>query len=268
MNSRLFTIIAPFVGIILLTLFTPTESLTRISQANPLTCLPSFFDDMDSYNTTLWHKADGWWNGLPFWNGWRADHVEFSGSIMSLRLDDQPCPAGCSGQPYASGEYRTNDFYGYGRIEGRFKAAKSEGIVTSLFTYTGPSDGNPHDEIDIEILGKDTTKMQVNYFTNGMGGHETFIDLGFDASLDFHIYAFEWSPTAINWYVDNTLVHTETISIPTTPGRIMMSLWLGTGVDDWLGPFTYTTPIYAYYDWIKYTPPRCVYLPLIVKLHG
>jgi endo-1,3-1,4-beta-glycanase ExoK len=268
MKTRLLAVLALFVSIILLTLLMPIETLTRFFEANVSTCSPALLDNMNDYNTALWHKADGWWNGLPFWNGWRADHVEFSSGIMSLRLDDQPCPSGCSGQPYASGEYRTNNFYRFGRVEGRFKAAKGDGVVSSLFIYTGSSDGNPHDEIDIEILGKDTTKMQVNYFTNGVGGHETLIDLGFDASFDFHTYAFEWSPTTIKWYVDGNLVHTEDGSsgpLPTTPGRIMMNLWPGTGVDDWLGPFTYTTPIYAYYDWIKYAPLECVYLPLIFK---
>lgn len=34
----------------------------------------------------------------------------------------------------------------------------------------------------------------------------------------------------------------------------MTNLWPGTGVDGWLGPFTYPgTPLTARYDWIKYT---------------
>ena len=33
------------------------------------------------------------------------------------------------------------------------KAIKNDGVVSSLFTYTGPSEDNPWDEIDVEILG-------------------------------------------------------------------------------------------------------------------
>lgn len=40
------------------------------------------------------------------------------------------------------------------------------------------------DEIDVEVLGKDTTKVQFNYYTNGTGNHEYLYDLGFDASED------------------------------------------------------------------------------------
>ncbi len=223
-----------------------------------------FQDDMEKYNPEIWHTADGWTNGIPFWVGWRSDHVEFLDGTMKLRLDNHPCVdnlSDCSEQPYASGEYRTNEFFHYGCVEGHLKAAKSNGIVTSLFVYTGPSDNNPHDEIDIEILGKETSQMQINYFADGAGGHEVVVDLGFDASEDFHTYAFDWSPTAIKWYVDGEVVHIEDGSngaLPITPSRIMMNLWAGTEVDDWLDTFEYSgSPIYASYDWIKFTPVGC-----------
>lgn len=224
----------------------------------------AIFSNMDVKDNVLWHAADGWTNGNPFGVGWRADHVEFLRGNLMLRLDDQPCitdPAQCTGQPYASGEYRTNRFYGYGCVESRLQVPNNSGIVTSLFIYTGPSDGNQHDEIDIEFLGKDTTRMQANYYTAGVGSHEVLIDLGFDASKDFHRYGFRWSPTSIQWYVDGRVVHTEDGSrgmLPAVPGRIMVNLWSGVGVENWLGPFVYSdSPINAYYDWIRFTPLEC-----------
>lgn len=218
----------------------------------------SFTDTFDSYDTGRWHKADGWSNGGMFNVGWRADHTWFNGGVMGQNLDVATCPSGCSGKPYASGEYRTNELYSYGRFEARLQAVKREGVVTGFFTYTGPSDGQPWDEIDVEILGKNTTQMQTNYFTDGVGGHETVIDLGFDASAGYHDYAIEWwNQGTINWFVDGKLVHQENGSrgpLPTRPMRVMTNLWPGTGVDGWLGPFTYPgTPLTARYDWIKYT---------------
>lgn len=68
----------------------------------------------------------------------------------------------------------------------RMQPISNPGVVSSFFTYTGPSDNNPWDEIDIEFLGKDTTKVQFNYYTNGVGGHEFLYDLGFDASESYH----------------------------------------------------------------------------------
>lgn len=213
----------------------------------------SFSDDLNSYVTTRWTKADGWTNGGVFNCGWRADHSSFSGGLMTLQLDNSTCTAGCSGKPYASDEYRTNDVYGYGTYTVHMRAAKGSGIVSSFFTYNG----SPWDEIDIEFLGKDTTKMQTNYFTNGVGGHETLINLGFDASAALHTYSFVWQSGSIKWYVDGVLVLTETGSrgaLPTNPGKIMMNLWPGTGVDSWLGPFSYTGPITAQYDSVQYAP--------------
>jgi len=238
---------------------TATRTPTRTSSPTP-TSTPAggFFDDMNGFNTGLFHKADGWTNGDPFNAGWRADHINFSNGIMTMTLDNQTCPSGCSNRPYASGEYRTNNNYGYGRYEGRFKAAKGSGIIGgSLFVYTGPSDNQPWDEVDIEILGKDPTKMQTNYFTNGVGGHETLINLGFDSSAAFHTYAFEWTATSIKWYVDGVLVHTENGSrgpLPTHRAKFMMNIWPGIGVDSWLGPFTYTGPLSQQVDWVRYTP--------------
>ncbi len=242
---------------------TPTQLVVATATRTNTPVVPTatltggFLDNLDSYNTGMFSKADGWTNGDPFNVGWRADHVNFSGGIMTLTIDNQSCPSGCSNRPYASGEYRTNNLYGYGLYEGRFKAAKGSGTVTSLFTYTGPSDSQPWDEIDFEVLGKNTTQMQLNYFTNGVGGHETIINLGFDSSAAFHTYGFEYRATYIKWFVDGVLVHTETGSrgpLPTHTMKLMVNFWPGIGVDGWLGPFSYTGPLSAQYDWLKYTP--------------
>ena len=46
--------------------------------------------------------------------------------------------------------------------------------------------------------------------------------------------------------MDGALVHTENGSrgaLPTHPGKLMMNLWPGIGVDGWLGPFAYAGPL-------------------------
>lgn len=207
-----------------------------------------FGEGFDYYNSGAWEKSNGWSNGGMFNCGWLADHVTYSGGIMTLRLDNYSS----AGKPYSAGEIRTRDTYSYGYYQVRMKPAKNIGVVSSFFTYTGPSMGTQWDEIDIEFLGKDTTKMQVNYYTNGVGGHERLINLGFDASAGYHTYAFNWQPGFIAWYVDGKEVHRATSNIPRTPGRIMMNIWPGTGVDSWLGRFNGKTPLYAQYDWVAY----------------
>lgn len=217
---------------------------------------PKLNEDLDRNNPLFWQAADGWTNGNPFNNGWRADHVSFSNGLMTLQLDNNGCPQACSGKPYASGEYRTQEFYGYGLLEARFKPARADGTVSSLFFYTGPSDKNPWDEIDIEFLGKDPTRMQINYYTNGRGNHEKMIDLEFDASQGFHTYGIRRGKDSITWYVDEKPIHTETGTrgpLPAHPGRIMANLWPSTAVS-WSGEFDYQGQVQAQYDWIRFNP--------------
>ena len=200
----------------------------------------------------LFEPADGWCNGSMFNVTWRKDNCTFSDGKMQLIIDKDKTPLTV---PYSGGEYRSKEFYGYGRYEVRMKAIKNDGVVSSFFTYTGPSDGNPWDEIDIEILGKDTTKVQFNYFTDGVGNHEYMHDLGFDASEDFHTYAFEWHKDKIVWFVDGVEVYTADKNIPVTESKIMMNAWCGTGVDGWLNAFDDSKlPLIAEYESISYVP--------------
>lgn len=194
------------------------------------------------------YVSAGWSNGAPFDCSWSDSCCTFSDGVMKLTIDKIADGA------YRGGEYRTNDFYGFGMYEVSMKAIKNNGVVSSFFTYTGPSDDNPWDEIDIEFLGKDTTKVQFNYYTNGVGLHEYMYDLGFDASEEFHTYGFEWKEDSITWYVDGEAVYTATENLPVTPGRIMMNAWNGKGVDSWLRKFDGTTPLTAEYQWVKFTP--------------
>jgi beta-glucanase (GH16 family) len=240
----------------------------------PCLVFGDFFAPLDNHNAGMFHMADGWTNGNPFNNTWRSTCVTFNGGIMTLTLDYEG-----GSPPYKSGEYRTNDNYSYGYFEVRMKASNKQGTVSSFFLYTGPSEDNPWDEIDIEILGKNPWQMQTNYWTNGVGEKEAYINLGFDSSQDFHTYGFEWRSNYIKWYVDGQLVHTETGSkgpLPVTPMKIMMNLWPGIGVDDWLGHFDGQVPQHAYYDCFSYeqngpsssTPPPPTPTPTPTLLKG
>ncbi|MCM1270607.1 MAG: family 16 glycosylhydrolase, partial [Ruminococcus flavefaciens] len=61
-----------------------------------------------------------------------------------------------------------------------------------------------------------------------------------------------WQPDHITWYVDGKEVYTAYNNIPSTAGRIMMNVWPGIGVDDWLKPFNGNTPLTARYQWVTY----------------
>ena len=205
-------------------------------------------EDFRDGNSRYFIASDGWENGDPFDCGWYKSQTSLDKGCLTLSIDKD-----YSGKyHYAGAEYRTNDFYHYGYYETSMQAIKNKGVVSSFFTYTGPSDNNPWDEIDIEILGKDTTKVQFNYYTNGQGNHEKMYDLGFDSSQGYHTYGFDWQPDHITWYVDGKAVYTANQNIPKTAGKIMMNTWPGRGVDEWLDHYDGNTPLTARYQWATY----------------
>ncbi|HAG14058.1 MAG TPA: beta-glucanase, partial [Ruminococcus sp.] len=172
--------------------------------------------------------SDGWTNEQPFDCWWYKRNAVLKDSCLQLSIDRKWNPNDKNERwnpQYSGGEFRTNNFYHYGYYETSMQAIKNDGVVSSFFTYTGPSDKNPWDEIDIEILGKDTTQVQLNYYKDGQGGHEFMYNLGFDASEAFHTYGFDWQPDHITWYVDGKAVHTMYGNMPNTPGKIMMNTW-------------------------------------------
>ncbi|MBR6394573.1 MAG: glycoside hydrolase family 16 protein [Ruminococcus sp.] len=206
--------------------------------------------------------SDGWSNESVFDCFWHKENTSYKDGVLNLTIDqkrsDSKYPQSAN-FPYSAAEYRTTSFYHYGYYETSMQAIKNDGVVSSFFTYTGPSDNNPWDEIDIEVLGKDTTKVQLNYYTNGVGNHEFMYDLGFDASEAFHTYGFDWQPDHITWYVDGKAVYTATQNIPSTAGKIMMNVWPGVSdpnknpnTIDWLKPFNGKTPLTARYQWVTY----------------
>jgi beta-glucanase (GH16 family) len=223
----------------------------------------AFTDHLQQFDSARWSKADGWSNGTPFDNAWSADNVTFQDNQMALSLDDTPS----LGQPYTSGEYRSNGYYGYGCYEVSMKPVAAEGLVTAFFTFAGPSDngGNGrHNEIDVEFPGT-TEWVQFNFWTNDddySSRNEYLHPLSFDASQAFHVYAFKWTSTGINWYIDGDLIYQvfDTDLNPTPKAaeslhKIMLNLWaVDESAELWAGTFAYPgAPVQARYDWVRFT---------------
>jgi GR25 family glycosyltransferase involved in LPS biosynthesis len=125
--------------------------------------------------------------------------------------------------------------YLYGRFVAQVRAARVPGLITGMFLHRN----SPRQEIDIEFIGNDTRKMLVNVFYNpggegarmeyGYRGSPTLIDLGFDASEDFHRYEIDWCATSIRWRVDGHLVYErmnwDPTPIPHLPMQFNFNLW-------------------------------------------
>ena len=123
----------------------------------------------------------------------------------------------------------------YGRFVAEVKPSNVQGLITGVFLHRNA----PRQEIDLEFLGRDTTQLLVNVYCNpgdegtkleyGYRGTPVLIDLGFDASSEFHRYEIEWCSDFIRWRVDGRLVHERAIweptPIPHLPMQFNINLW-------------------------------------------
>ena len=160
--------------------------------------------------------------------------------------------------PFSIAEAASREHYGYGRYEVVMQIGKGSGLVSAFFTYTGPWFGNPHDEIDIEFLGKDPSTVLFNYWKNGKRGSFATFDLPFDASAAPHLYAFEWLPDKITWYVDGEAFYATPENdpgIPSTAGRVFFSHWTGIPkMSAWHGKPTFESDASALVNCVSFTP--------------
>ena len=121
--------------------------------------------------------------------------------------------------------------YRYGRFKVIQKPARAPGVVTAFFLHRN----DPWQEIDVEFLGSDTTKLLVNaYFDPGNPGAQcnfgnrgtpVVIDLNFDAAEAFHRYAVEWEPHELRWFVDDHLIHVRAFWVPTPIPNLPMAVF-------------------------------------------
>ncbi len=115
---------------------------------------------------------------------------------------------------YTSGRVNTrgkHDFK-YGRFEARIKVPHGQGFLPAFWMM--PTEENLYGqwpkcgEIDImEVLGNKTdTQYGTIHFGEPHAEHQgKYTKFGVDLSKDFHIYACEWDPGQIRFYIDDVL---------------------------------------------------------------
>lgn len=208
------------------------------SRAYGQTSLP-FTDTFTALDQHRWFVSDGWSNGDWAANDWSRDQVYARGGTLHIELERRRGRE----KPFTSGEVQSRERFQYGYFESRLRAPRGSGLVTGFFSYfRHGSDESTWDEIDIEILGRDTRAVQFTYFRNGERRGVTK-NLWFDASRDFHTYAFDWQPGRIRWYVDGRMLHEvegAADTLPQRPQQILVSLWNSNTLGDWLGPIPIT----------------------------
>jgi len=192
---------------------------------------PEITDSFNSISSIHWELLN---NTFPYnLVQFNSENVtETAGGGIQISLENQKS----EDRNLTSGAIKSRQEFQYGRFEIEMKPVKADGAISAFFLYRI----DPWQEIDIEILGNDTSKMLVNVYFNpgeegtvqnhGTSGTPVILDLEFDASIDFHHYAIEWDPNEIRWFVDDDLVHVRNTGYPTPipnlPLKVYANLWV------------------------------------------
>ncbi|MEO1139423.1 MAG: family 16 glycosylhydrolase [Pseudomonadota bacterium] len=212
----------------------------------------SFFDDFETLDKGRWGISDGWVNGD--WQNcmWSGDDVSVADGILTLGFTKRPNDK----RTYTCGEIQSRSVFGYGTYEARFRTDTGSGLNAAFFTYIGPHHGKPHDEIDFEVLTRDTTAVSLNTYVGGAPKNGKRVPLPQPSDQGFVTYSFVWDETGIRWYLDGEMVHQTSpdTELPTNDQKIYASFWGSDSFPNWMGPFEDPeADLLMHIDWIAFT---------------
>lgn len=221
--------------------------------------VPGFLSRMGDLASPDWFVSNFTIQKPGFRTAWRRQAVRFDPKDGAAVLTLSPAPEGVD-RDFVGGELQRRKPTLFGRYEIVMTAARGEGVISSFFTYTGSYFGTQHDEIDFEFLGRDTTKVWVNRFEDGQKLPGQWIDLGFDAAEEPHLYAFEWMPDSLAWFADGKellRVTSAEVRIPANAQKIYLNIWGGAEAQrNWSGTAPNDTRASVRYYCLSYRPPE------------
>lgn len=217
--------------------------------------------DGDTLDTTKWGYNYSWGHSHNH-AGWCVpENVIVEDGVLTLKGENVQHPDAVGKQGtfnnkkydiiYTSGAINTHHKYNftYGYFEARLKMPVGKGMWPAWWML---KDGWPPEIDMLEILCSKPQMLHVNYHYgpawNQEKSHEQVLDLGFNASEDFHTYGFEWTPTYMKYYVDGVQVghaFTDKSAISQATGMYMI---LNLAIDGWDGTPDETTEWPALYQ--------------------
>jgi beta-glucanase (GH16 family) len=175
----------------------------------------------DSSKWIMETGGGGWGNNEleSYTNRATNAHVQKGKLVISAKKESFKGSDGIT-RPYTSARLKTSGLFDqkYGRFEARIKIPRGQGIWPAFWMLgnnIGTVDWPECGEIDImENIGKEPDKVHGTIHgpgysgANGLGDSYTLPSGKF--ADNFHIFAVEWEPLAIRFYVDAKLYETRT----------------------------------------------------------
>lgn len=166
--------------------------------------------------------------------------IDFTKSIMSDRVwnatagkvdfEDQGA-AFTINQRGDSPTVQTNFYIFFGQVEVIMKAAKGQGIVSSIVL-----ESDDLDEVDWEWIGGNNSYVQTNYFGKG---NTTSYDRAIwhavsNPQEEWHNYTVDWTRDKLEWFIDGQSIRVLKQeeangghNFPQTPCHVMLGIWAG-----------------------------------------
>jgi hypothetical protein len=176
-------------------------------------------------------------------------------------------------KPLTSGEFRSRyNMFRFGRYEMRMKAPSPQNgkpevngnFISTMFVYRDAKFKHWR-EIDIEVTGDSihsvtTNVLNANYrsaWSPGIQSSQHGYQKDIKVRGEFHVYAFEWLPTSVTWYIDGSKCRTFTsgyLKVPDLSGKFMMNLWIFNNAYGFGGRQGYNNhyPMYNEYDYFRF----------------
>lgn len=108
------------------------------------------------------------------------------------------------------------------------QAAPGTGIVSSIVLESADLD-----EVDIVVLGGNTTSLETNYYGKGSSNVLSYVAAD-SPQTKFHTYSLDWTSSSLVWSIDGTIVRTLAYSdadggdsFPQTPMFLKLGSWDG-----------------------------------------
>jgi len=184
-------------------------------------------ENFDTLNENIWsfEIGNGHANGIPGWGNaeleyYKKENAWVENGVLIIEARKETVTDQWGTYNYTSARMKTQGNFNvkFGRIEFRAKLPKGKGIWPALWllgediTQVGwPGCG----EIDVmELLGHEPNKVYGTVhgpgYSGASGKGSNYTLPSGDFSQDYHIFAIEWDPIGISWYVDNTKFFTIT----------------------------------------------------------
>jgi Glycosyl hydrolases family 16 len=179
----------------------------------------------------------------------------------SLKLGVRVKPVGSSGKPYSAAEVRTWANFVCGKFLVRARIAPGMGIASTFFGFHDFFENSSAEDWN-EIVMESSAPSRIDYIytlenPSLPGGKERVPSLKsvpFDATADFHVYGFEWTPSEVRFLVDGAVgqaVPAEIAMQLLRPKRVVMSAYPSTRLAPNRSFDPAVLPAEAWFDWIE-----------------